>query len=105
MAKDLKVYSTLNPNISHDDSSDDDVDDESKKLGLWLASLDGETKEKVNALLDQLDEANSLIDEKEDIIITLESNYGVILAMINSLRRLLRKSILLDLPLKRNYLV
>ena len=47
MAKDSKV-STLNLNISHDDNSDDDgdkeVDYESKKLGLWSASLEGETK-------------------------------------------------------------
>ena len=80
MAKDSKVTSTLNPNISHDDSSDDDIDKEddyeSKKLGLWLASLLGETKENVNALLEQLDEANSLVDEKEEIIMILESHNG-----------------------------
>ena len=38
MAKNAKVSTSLNPNISYDDSSDDDVDkeedDESKKLGL-----------------------------------------------------------------------
>ena len=49
MAKDSKVSSTLNPNISYDKSSDDDVDkevdDESKKLVLWLEILEGETKE------------------------------------------------------------
>ena len=76
MAKDSKVSSILNPNISHDDSSDDDVDDESKKLVLWLASLEGETKQNVNALLKQLDEANSLVDEKEEIIVILESQNG-----------------------------
>ena len=52
-------------------------DDESKELGAWLASLEGETKEKVNALLRQLDDANSLVDEKEEIITTLESYGGV----------------------------
>ena len=80
MAKDSKVSSTLNPYISHDDSSDDDVDKEddyeSKKLVLWLASLEGETKENVNALLEQLDEANSLVDEKEEIIMILETHNG-----------------------------
>ena len=80
IAKDSKVSSTLNPNISYDDSSDDDVDkeddDESNKLGLWIASLEGETKENVNALLEQLDEANSLVDEKEEIIMILETHNG-----------------------------
>ena len=51
-------------------------DDESRELGSWLASLEGETKEKVNALLRQLDNANSLIDEKEEIIVTLENHGG-----------------------------
>ena len=51
-------------------------DDESRELGSWLASLEGETKEKVNALLRQLDDANSLIDEKEEIIVTLENHGG-----------------------------
>ena len=51
-------------------------DDESRELDTWLASLKGETKEKVNALLRQLDDANSLIDEKEEIIVTLENHDG-----------------------------
>ena len=109
MAKDSKVSSTLNPNISYDDSSDDDVskevDDESKKLDLWLESLDGETKENVNALVEQLDEANSLVDEKEEIIMILETHNGGHSSNDKELENALRKSVLLELLLKRNYLV
>ena len=39
-------------------------------------SLVGETKKNVNALLEQLVEATSPVDEKEDIIMTLESHNG-----------------------------
>ena len=51
-------------------------DDESRELGSWLARLEGETKEKGNALLRKLHDAKSLIDEKEEIIVTLENHGG-----------------------------
>src|SRR5664279_2038088 len=47
---------------------------EPNKLDLWLAKLKGESKINVDALIEQLDEANALVEEKEEIIMTLEGH-------------------------------